>query len=129
MTARLQRNSEFGRRRSNGRSDQITATAAISEEEKMFTSTIWRTSGVLMVVAVPLVAGACASNSDVERAQATANQALQAAQAANQSAQRANATAQAASQTADAAMARADNIGAGNTAPARRASQQRPSSR
>jgi len=60
-------------------------------------------AAAFMLIASPLLVGACASQSDVDRAQATADQALQAAQAANQAAQAAN-------QKADEAEARANRM-------------------
>jgi hypothetical protein len=70
----------------------------------------WKKSAGDVLVGGALLLGACASNDDVERAQATANQALQQAQAANQAAQQANQAAQMANQRADAATARADRM-------------------
>lgn len=58
----------------------------------MFKAT-WKKSAGIAVLAGALLVGACASQDDVKRAQATADQALQAAQAANQKADAANAKA------------------------------------
>lgn len=66
-----------------------------------------RITGFLIVSSIALL-GACASNDDVKRAQATADQAMQQAQAANQAAQAANQRADAANQRAEAANQRAD---------------------
>lgn len=80
-------------------------------------SPTWKRSTGFLIVSSLVLLGACASNDDVKRAQATADQALQQAQAANQAAlaanQRADAAtqqAQAANQRADAATARADRM-------------------
>jgi uncharacterized protein DUF3359 len=60
---------------------------------------------VMFVGLSALALGACASNADVEKAQRTADQALQQAQAASQQAQAASQQAQAASQQAQQAQA------------------------
>jgi hypothetical protein len=85
--------------------------------EKHMSSPTWKRSTGFLIVSSLVLLGACASNDDVKRAQATADQALQQAQAANQAAlaanQRADAAtqqAQAANQRADAATARADRM-------------------
>jgi coenzyme F420-reducing hydrogenase gamma subunit len=65
-----------------------------------------RLSKILVVMSV-LALGACASQGDVQKAQSTADQALQQAQAANQAAQAASRQAQEASQQAQQAQAAA----------------------
>jgi len=67
-------------------------------------------SGAILVVAAPLLLAACASQDDVRRAQATADQALAAAQQANQTAQAAMQKADQAAADAAAASAKADRM-------------------
>jgi hypothetical protein len=62
---------------------------------------IWQKTVGALVLACPLLLGACASQDDVKRAQATADQALLTAQQANQAAQAADQTAVAANAKAD----------------------------
>lgn len=70
----------------------------------------WNKSAALVVLASALLAGACASKSDVERAQATADQALTAAQQSAQTAQVAEQKADKANADAAAASAKADRM-------------------
>jgi hypothetical protein len=69
----------------------------------------WKSAGIV-VLAAPLLLGACASQDDVKRAQATADQALATAQQANQAAQAASAKADKAEADAAAASAKADRM-------------------
>jgi Alanine-zipper, major outer membrane lipoprotein len=64
----------------------------------------------IFVVTAPLLLAACASQDDVRRAQATADQALAAAQQANQAAQAASQKADKAEADAAAASAKADSM-------------------
>lgn len=70
----------------------------------------WKKAAACAGVASALMLGACASNDDVEKAQATADQALREAQAAGQRADAANQRAAAATQAAQAANDRADRM-------------------
>lgn len=69
--------------------------------------TIFRRTALVSLMGAALALGACASNSDVERAQQTADQAQQSAQQAQQTAQQALTAAQQANQKADQANAQA----------------------
>jgi hypothetical protein len=61
----------------------------------------WKKSAGILVMASTLLLGACTTQDDVKRAQATADQAMAAAQTANQKADKAMADAAAASAKAD----------------------------
>jgi hypothetical protein len=75
-------------------------------------SITWTKASRYAVLAGALALGACASTDDVKRAQATADQALQAAQAANSKADAAQSAANEASSKADAAMNKANDVDA-----------------
>ena len=68
---------------------------------------IFRKTTLVTLVGAALVLGGCASNSDVEKAQSTADQALSTAQQAQQTAQQAMSAAQSADQKADQALSTA----------------------
>ena len=69
-----------------------------------------RRTALLSLVAAPLLLSGCASTDDVQKAQATADQAMAAAQHAQQTADQAQATAQSADQKADQAQAGVNDI-------------------
>jgi Alanine-zipper, major outer membrane lipoprotein len=76
----------------------------------MFSLTWKKSAGMLVLAGASLVAAACASKSDVERAQTTADQALSAAQQSAQTAQVASQKADRADSEAAAASAKADRM-------------------
>lgn len=73
-------------------------------------SVTWKKSAGILVLAGASLVGACASKSDVERAQATADQALSAARQSTQTAQTADQKADKATADAAAASAKADRM-------------------